>query len=244
VLTPGHANEVAMHIPAVVGSLLLALGLTWTACEGGSGERPPSDCACGAGEVYRGGGSGGGSCVPTLMLGCGASCTSDDDCDEGLRCNPCAASTRCDTRDCRPACAVASGMEPPTPEPLRLQTPWIESVPETIAIEGTHFHVSIHHHRFRLGSRSLSLGPFPENAGCAQRVVVPSSVEDGVHVAWASQVTGEPPWVLAGFLHVGGDPPTCVQPGLKCDAEGEPCCATEEVPVACVDGRCRRSNAE
>ena len=73
-----------------------------------------SGCECSGNDVYRW-----HECVPTLELGCGPTCEPGvTDCGEYHNCDPCGASSTCDTEDCRPTCVHTGPAMGPVSDPL------------------------------------------------------------------------------------------------------------------------------
>lgn len=199
---------------------------------------PPFACACDGDEVYRH-----GPCVPTLDLGCGPACASDDACGDGLVCDDCAASTTCGTRDCRPACVVPNGPQALPPEPLRAEPTRVRPGGR-VTISGTSFYIGALGHSVRLGDEVLVElgGPLGGASACEAIVQIPEDTASGAHALWVSQYFGGEPWVLAGVLHVGDAARVCVQPGFPC-ADAADCCTAPGVTLTCTSGRCRRAPA-
>jgi hypothetical protein len=250
------------------GSLLLVvLGLA--ACGGRPGARPPFDTARDGGaaaDAARDAAPGDarpqgdadtdpcacptdvdlrptyqfGECVPPLQMGCAATeCTPGvTDCGPGYSCEQWGAAACCYCEQAVPACVFTGPAQGPLPEYLKLrQTTGPAATEQTITIEGFPFYVGALGYFVRLGDGKELL----QEGGttCSLDVTLPPH-RDGVEPVWVSQYGGGDPWVLAGFFTFSrGDYPTCVQPGYPCGA-GATCCATAEVPMACVAGRCRR----
>ncbi|MEL6181106.1 MAG: hypothetical protein AAFS10_19270, partial [Myxococcota bacterium] len=176
-----------------------------------------------------------GPCAPTLnVMTWVEPCTSDADCTEGLVCLPCQASSTCTTKDCLPACGVPYEAHAFVPEPLRLSGEWTleANSPGQVYVEGTSFFAGALGHRFRLGDEEV---PAQYGAICTAALDLPAR-PTGLYPIWTSQYSGDAPWALSGFVRYG-DGVACVQPGLACNDD---CCATEEVPMECRQGRCRR----
>lgn len=198
---------------------------------------PTFACECDGDEVYRH-----GPCVPTLDLGCGPACASDDDCGDALVCDDCAASTACGTRDCRPACAVPDAPHALVPEPLRAEPTRVRPGGR-VTISGTSFYIGALGHSVRLGDDVIvEFGSFGGGSACEAAVAIPEETTPGTHALWVSQYTGAEPWVLAGVLHVGEAAVDCVQPGFPCDGAAD-CCTAPGVSLTCTSGRCRRATA-
>lgn len=195
----------------------------------------PGACGCSAtSPVYQF-----GECVPPLELGCDAvPCTpSADDCGEGRTCDPCGAAACCWCQACVPACVRTGPAQGPLPEYLKISPPYGPAHQAIdLYIEGFPFYVGALFYTARVGP-SAAL-PQSNGSTCSFMVQVPGQAAGTVPV-WASQYGGGGPWVLAGFFSwLDGDYPACIQPGMICGADF-PCCATADVPMACVDGRCR-----
>lgn len=125
----------------------------------------------------------------------------------------------------------------PLPELLKLRTTYGPAHEEQeIAIEGFPFYVGALFYSIRVGNDE----PRPETGGgrCRISVRVPGR-NPGLEPVWASEYGGGGSFTLAGFYSFGSDlAPSCAQPGYPCDT-GPSCCATADVPMACVGGRCR-----
>lgn len=197
-------------------------------------------CACSSDPTYRPTYQF-GECVPPLQIGCAArECTPGvTDCGEGYSCEQWGAAACCYCAQAVPACVFTGPAQGPLPEYLKLAAvsgPAGEE--QTITIEGFPFYVGALYYLARVGDSSKEL--FQEGGTtCSFDVTVPPHPV-GMEPIWVSQYGGDEPWVLAGFFTFSlGDYPTCVQPGHPC-LSGTTCCETEDVPMACVAGRCRR----
>lgn len=191
-------------------------------------------CQCSGDEVYRW-----HECVPTLELGCGPSCVPGvTDCGQYHTCEPCAASSSCDTEDCRPTCVFTGPAQGPVADPLRIEPVWgTAGQSHTITISGFPFYIGALWYAVRLGDEDvthLSYG----GSTCSFHVDAPAR-PPGMVPIWVSAYGGTDPWVLAGlFTYSGGSTVDCVQPGFPC-APGSSCCSTTGVPLICDAGRCR-----
>lgn len=179
-------------------------------------------------------------CTPPLQIGCPAkTCTvGSDECGQGSTCQQCGAAACCVCAACVPACVMTGPAMGPLPEYLKI-TPTFGTAyrDQVITVQGFPFYVGALYYLVRVGDS----GDLFQGAGtaCGFQVEVPGQ-GFGIEPVWVSQYGGDEPWVLAGFFTFsGGVLPECVQPGYPC-LEGQPCCETPEVPMACVSGRCRR----
>lgn len=196
------------------------------------GDLSPCDCAIG--EVYRR-----HPCIPTVELGCGEPCdTETTDCGEGHRCELCAASTTCATRDCRATCIHSGPVMNPVTDPLRI-TPTVGpvGVATEVRIEGFPFYVGALFYNIWVGDEML----FESGGGgeCQLGFRVPEE-GSGRQPVWVSGYGGGEPVALAGFFTFDGGEGECVQPGFPCRAPSE-CCSTADVPMECAEGRCART---
>ncbi|MBI5542586.1 MAG: hypothetical protein HY901_01760 [Deltaproteobacteria bacterium] len=183
-----------------------------------------------------------GECIPPLKIGCPADeCVPGaSDCGEGYTCQECGAAACCFCAACRPACVFTGPEQGPLPEYLKLRPTFgAAGVEQKLTVEGFPFYVGALYYLARVGDS----GDLHQVDGttCSFSVTVPGQ-DVGMVPVWVSQYGGREPWVLAGFFTFSrGDYPTCVQPGFACGSQGsgQECCATEEVPMACIAGRCR-----
>lgn len=191
-------------------------------------------CTCTDDQVFRR-----HDCIPPLEQGCGDSCDPMlDDCGEGFTCDPCAASSSCDLKDCRPACVFTGPAMGPLPEYLQISPTFGgANVSNQISITGFPFYIGALWYDVRLGdeivTQHVTIG------GVCEMLLDAPPLPAGLHPVWVSQYGGGEPWVLAGFFLASlGDLWDCVQPGFWCGPEEE-CCTTDLVPITCQQGRCR-----
>ena len=179
-----------------------------------------------------------GECIPPLVAGCPAvECVpGQSSCGQGYTCLDCGAAACCHCAACRPACVFTGPAQGPLPEYLKIRpTTGPARQEQTLTVEGFPFYVGALFYLVRVGES----GELFQAGGttCSFEVSVPGQDVGRVPV-WVSQYGGTEPWVLAGFFTFSsGDYETCVQPGFPC-APTQACCATGDVPVACVSGRC------
>jgi hypothetical protein len=182
------------------------------------------------------------SCTPPLQIGCPAvECTPGvTDCGEGYTCDEWGAAACCWCQAAVPACVFTGPAQGPLPEYLKISpTSGLAGQELTLHIEGFPFYVGALYYLVRVGdSGDLFQGG---DTMCSFTVTVPGQ-PDGMVPVWVSQYGGVEPWVLAGFFdwYTTGYPEACNQPGYPCSADMGPCCQTQDVPMACIEGRCRR----
>jgi hypothetical protein len=152
----------------------------------------------------------------------------------------CAAAACCYCAACMPAC-VTTAAAPGNVMPEYLKISPVSGpagVDAEIAIQGFPPYIGALYYTARVGSS----GELMQMGGgtCSFSVVAPGQ-PPGMVPVWASHYGGGPPWVLAGFYTWdAGSAANCVQPGFSC-GQGPDCCATADVPMACIGGRCRHA---
>jgi hypothetical protein len=179
-------------------------------------------------------------CTPPLEMGCVATLCEPGvtDCGEGYTCEECAAAACCYCAACYPACVHTGPAQGPLPEYLKLQTTYGEAGQEQeIIVQGYPFYIGALFYLARVGDLGdLMDTSYPHT--CGHGFTAPAQ-GPGMVPVWVSQYGGNEPWVLAGFFtYSSGVIPSCVQPGFLC-GESDTCCETDDVPMACVGGRCR-----
>jgi hypothetical protein len=139
-----------------------------------------------------------------------------------------------------PACVFTELAQGPLPPYLKISPASGPAGQDaTLQIEGYPFYVGALFYLVRVGDSDEL---FQEGGStCSFSVTVPGRPA-GVEPVWVSQYGGGEPWVLAGFFEWldGGYPAGCGQPGFPCGDDMGPCCESQDVPMACVEGRCRR----
>jgi hypothetical protein len=181
-------------------------------------------------------------CTPPLEVGCPATlCTpGQTDCGDGYTCSEWGAASCCWCAQALPACVYTGPAQGPLPEYLKLfQTSGAANADMTLTIQGFPFYVGALYYLARVGGS----GDLFQAGGttCSFDVAVPGQ-PDGMVPVWVSQYGGGDPWVLAGFFdwYSSGYPEACTQPGYPCSADNSPCCQTVDVPMSCIQGRCRQ----
>ena len=181
-------------------------------------------------------------CTPPLEVGCEAiECTPGlTDCGEGHTCDEWAAAACCWCAQAVPACVFTEPTQGPLPPYLKISpSSGTAHQDVTLQIEGFPFYVGALFYVAQVGDS----GDLVQTGGstCSFSVTVPGQAEGRVPV-WVSQYGGGDPWVLAGFFDwiVGGYPEGCTQPGFPCEPASSTCCQTQDVPMACIQGRCRQ----
>ena len=182
-------------------------------------------------------------CTPPLEIGCPAKlCTlGGTDCGDGYTCDQWGAAACCWCQQALPACVFTGPAMGPLPEYLKIfQTSGPSNEQLTLRIQGFPFYVGALYYLARVGN-SGDLMQGGSDSTCSFTVTVPGQA-DGMVPVWASQYGGADPWVLAGFFDwfSAGYPAACNQPGYPCGGNLGTCCETPDVPMACVQGRCRK----
>jgi hypothetical protein len=182
------------------------------------------------------------SCTPPLEVGCEAiECTPGvTDCGDGYTCEEWGAAACCWCAAAVPACIHTELAQGPLPPYLKISPssgPAGQDV--TLNVEGFPFYIGALFYLVRVGDGDELMQE--GGSTCSFSVSLPGRPA-GVEPVWVSQYGGGEPWVLAGFFEwVGsGYPAGCVQPGFPCGDDTGTCCETGDVPMGCVEGRCRQ----
>jgi len=182
------------------------------------------------------------ACTPPLEVGCPATeCTPGvTDCGEGYTCDEWGAAACCWCAQAVPACVFTGPAQGPLPEYMKIEpTSGPANEELTLRIEGFPFYVGALFYLARVGDS----GDLWQGGGTTCSFTVTAAGQpEGMVPVWVSQYGGNEPWVLAGFFdwYASGYAEGCTQPGYPCTPDIGPCCETPDVPMKCIEGRCRR----
>ena len=189
-------------------------------------------CQCKSGEVWLR-----SACVPTVKLGCGATCqpNTPGSCPTGWSCDPCAAAPSCTASACRPACVPGMAMGFASGSLRVTPTLGVAGKPVTLTVTGGKFYIGAMFWEVSLGGATQIAG---HPSDCTVTATL-TPTKPGLFPVEVRYTNGSKPALAGFYLASGGSiPPVSAQPGYPCSPSLK-CAQATPYTCACISGRCQ-----